>query len=85
MVKMYGLDFTSKLLKKNNEIPPITIRTNTLKTTRKELMLLLKKEGLLPREGQWCPESIVFDNLSNMEKINIFKKDYFTFKMKVQC
>ena len=76
-VKMYGLDFTSKLLKKNNEIPPITIRTNTLKTTRKELMLLLKKEGLLPREGQWCPESIVFDNLSNIGENKYFQEGLF--------
>lgn len=43
--KNYGENFTKKLLKANNEKPPFTIRVNTLKTNKKELMKNLKDFG----------------------------------------
>ena len=41
----YGEEFTKKLLKSNNEKPPFTIRVNTLKTNRDELIKNLTKAG----------------------------------------
>lgn len=41
----YGEEFTKKLLKANNEKPPFTIRVNTLKTNRDELIKNLTKAG----------------------------------------
>jgi len=41
----YGEEFTKKLLKSNNEKPPFTIRVNTLKTNRDELIKSLTKAG----------------------------------------
>lgn len=43
--KNYGEDFTKKLLKANNEMPPFTIRVNTLKTNKIDLMDNLKELG----------------------------------------
>ncbi|WP_277250917.1 16S rRNA (cytosine(967)-C(5))-methyltransferase RsmB [Peptoniphilus vaginalis] len=43
--KNYGEEFTKKLLKSNNEKPPFTIRVNTLKTNRDELIKNLTKAG----------------------------------------
>lgn len=43
--KNYGEDFTKKLLKANNEMPPFTIRVNTLKTSKSDLMNNLKELG----------------------------------------
>lgn len=76
-IREFGLDFTTSLLKKNNEIPPITIRTNTLKITRKDLMQLLQKERMLVKEGQWCPEAIIINNISNIERNKCFQKGLF--------
>lgn len=39
----YGEEFTKKLLKANNEMPPFTIRVNTLKTSKSDLMNNLKE------------------------------------------
>ena len=39
----YGEEFTKKLLKANNEVPPFTIRVNTLKTSKSDLMSNLKE------------------------------------------
>lgn len=41
----YGEDFTKKLLKANNEKPSFTIRVNTLKTNREELIKSLTNDG----------------------------------------
>lgn len=76
-LKEYGKDFTVDLLKKNNEVPSISIRTNTLKISRKNLMELLQKEGIMVRKGQWCPESIIIENVSNIEKNKYFQKGLF--------
>ena len=43
--KNYGEDFTKKLLKTNNEMPPFTIRVNTLKTSKSDLMNNLREMG----------------------------------------
>lgn len=48
--KNYGENFTKKLLKANNEKPPFTIRVNTLKTNKKDLMKNLKDLGFEIRE-----------------------------------
>lgn len=76
-IREFGLDFTISLLKKNNEIPPITIRTNTLKINRNELMNLLQEEGMLVKEGQWCPEAIIINNVSSIEKNKCFQRGFF--------
>lgn len=41
----YGEEFTKKLLKANNEMPPFTIRVNTLKTSKSDLMNNLREMG----------------------------------------
>lgn len=42
----FGESFTEELLKSNNETAPLTVRVNSLKTTREELENTLKKKGL---------------------------------------
>lgn len=76
-IKEYGEDFTIELLKANNSIPTITLRTNTLKITKKELMKTLAEEGFKVKEGQWSPEAILVENLSNIENIESFKKGLY--------
>lgn len=55
----YGEEFTKKLLKANNEMPPFTIRVNTLKTSKSDLMTNLKELG-------FEIEEIVYDNALNI-------------------
>lgn len=45
-LKRYGLAETETRLKANNEIPPLTIRVNSLKTTPAELLARLAREGV---------------------------------------
>lgn len=55
----YGEEFTKKLLKANNEMPPFTIRVNTLKTNKSDLMSNLK-------ELSFEIEETVYDNALNI-------------------
>lgn len=55
----YGEEFTKKLLKANNEMPPFTIRVNTLKTSKSDLMNNLK-------ELSFEIEETVYDNALNI-------------------
>lgn len=55
----YGEEFTKKLLKANNEMPPFTIRVNTLKTSKSDLMSNLKELG-------FEIEETVYDNALNI-------------------
>ena len=57
--KNYGEEFTKKLLKANNEMPPFTIRVNTLKTSKSDLMSNLKELG-------FEIEETVYDNALNI-------------------
>lgn len=57
--KNYGEEFTKKLLKANNEMPPFTIRVNTLKTSKSDLMSSLKELG-------FEIEETVYDNALNI-------------------
>lgn len=57
--KNYGEEFTKKLLKANNEMPPFTIRVNTLKTSKSDLMNNLEELG-------FEIEETVYDNALNI-------------------
>ena len=57
--KNYGEDFTKRLLKANNEKPPFTIRVNTLKTKRSDLIKNLTELG-------FEIEETIYDNALNI-------------------
>ncbi|VVB59444.1 tRNA (cytosine(49)-C(5))-methyltransferase [uncultured archaeon] len=55
-----------------NKYPDFVIRVNTLKTTVKELVVFLRKEGIIAEPIDWSP-----DALRIMEKTNVFKLSSF--------
>jgi 16S rRNA (cytosine967-C5)-methyltransferase len=52
-MKDYGRQFTEELLKANNEVPPFTIRCNSLKTTKQQLMTMLVEENIECSHGRY--------------------------------
>lgn len=58
-VSRLGPEATERLLHANNETPPLSIRTNTLKTNRTALLSRLAEEGVQCSESSWTPEGIV--------------------------
>ncbi len=61
--KRFGAEETTKLCNAINTIPPITIRTNTLKTNREELITAIKNEAeRIESSIPYAPDAISFFN-----------------------
>jgi 16S rRNA (cytosine967-C5)-methyltransferase len=56
-----------------NQQPDLAIRVNTLKTSSKELIAILRKEGVAAEPIDWSP-----DALHIIEKTNVFKLSSFS-------
>lgn len=58
-IKRYGAEGAEALCKMNNEPPALSLRTNTLKTTREELCTYLTKAGIEHTISEWTEEGIL--------------------------
>jgi len=77
-LQRYGQKETSQLCNALNTIPPITIRTNTLKTTRENLLNLLKKEVEKIECTTYSPDGIsFFKPYSSIPEMKGFKDGWF--------
>lgn len=61
-LSLFGVDFTEELCRANNKKPDLTLRVNTLKTGRDELVSLLRKEGHDAGPGLYGKNSVVVKN-----------------------
>jgi 16S rRNA (cytosine967-C5)-methyltransferase len=58
-----GPEATTARLIANNQIPPLTVRVNTLKTDPAALMARLAAEGVESRPGRFSPVGLIFEAL----------------------
>lgn len=73
----FGECFTEELLKSNNETPPLSIRVNTLKTSREELQAQLEKEGIETQRAKYIENALIINNPSSITKMEAFSKGLF--------
>jgi 16S rRNA (cytosine967-C5)-methyltransferase len=57
----YGPTATAARLAANNEIPPLTVRVNTLRTDAAALRARLAAEGVASRPGRFSPVGLIFE------------------------
>jgi len=60
-----GPEATAARLLANNQIPPLTVRVNTLKTDPAALMARLAAEGVEARPGRFSPVGLIFEALKS--------------------
>ncbi|HPD61698.1 MAG TPA: 16S rRNA (cytosine(967)-C(5))-methyltransferase RsmB, partial [Thermodesulfobacteriota bacterium] len=77
LAKHYGVETTLALCKANNTSPPLIIRTNTLKTTRGNLIESLHKEGLSSEPTAYSPEGILVRHPADITRLSSFQKGWF--------
>ncbi len=70
LIEEYGEDFALDLLNANNKTPNVTIRVNTIKTTRKELLKLFELKKIEACEGN-LPDSII------VKKLDVFDEQLY--------
>ncbi|MBW1800591.1 MAG: 16S rRNA (cytosine(967)-C(5))-methyltransferase RsmB [Deltaproteobacteria bacterium] len=77
-IRDWGPDFTEALLNAGNRIPPLTIRTNTLKIDRTRLMERLENVGLTVATTPYGPEGIYLkDFKGKMTGLDGFREGLF--------
>jgi 16S rRNA (cytosine967-C5)-methyltransferase len=59
----YGPQSTAARLAANNQIPPLSVRVNTLKTDPPTLMARLAEEGVTARPGRFSPVGLILEAL----------------------
>jgi 16S rRNA (cytosine967-C5)-methyltransferase len=74
----YGKKNTATLCDAVNTIPPITVRTNTLKTSPQELVKVLAKEAQQIKPTHYSPDGITFFNpMTAIHGLSAFKAGWF--------
>jgi 16S rRNA (cytosine967-C5)-methyltransferase len=76
-LERFGRDFTESLLKSNNEVPDLTVRVNTLKTSKDELEKNLNELGIETEAGRYADDAMILKNPSAFSSLDIFKKGHF--------
>lgn len=66
LLKQYDIKFVTELLNANNAVPDISLRVNTLKTTREEVFKLLSLKKVDCRKGN-LEDSIIAKKLNDFE------------------
>lgn len=74
----FGYEFTEELLKANNKTPSLNIRVNTLKISRNDLKIKLKKRGFECLNGDLSKDALKVLNPYKITDTADFKEGLFT-------
>ena len=61
-IKIFGPEETMSLCSANNELPPLTLRVNTLKISREEFKQKLAAAGFTPQATKYSPDGIILND-----------------------
>jgi len=73
-----GLDGTRRILQALNRIPPITLRVNTARISREDLLLQLAGEGVAAGPGKLSETAIILEDRTAPWKIEAFREGLCT-------
>ena len=76
-LKRFGFTDTVKICQADNKIPPLVIRTNTLKISRQNLKEILEKENITVKEGIFTEEALYVKGLPNITKFPAYREGLF--------
>ncbi len=72
-----GIDETIELCKANNRIPPLSLRTNTMKTSRAKLLAEMRREVPQAIPSPFSPEGVLIDPPVPLSRIPRFREGWF--------
>ena len=76
-LKQYGKENTVKILEGLSDRPPLTIRVNTLKTNKSDLMQELNLCGVRAQEVPFLTNALNIENTGSIESLKPFKDGKF--------
>jgi len=76
-INIFGPEDTMSLCSANNEIPPLTVRVNTLKTSRDEFAQKLTAAGFTATPTKYSPDGIILtDSSGPIQNTNFFSEGF---------
>jgi 16S rRNA (cytosine967-C5)-methyltransferase len=76
-IKIFGPEETKSLCSANNELPPLTLRVNTLKISREDLKQKLIAAGFTFEATKYSPDGIILKSLTQpIQKTDFFEDGY---------
>jgi 16S rRNA (cytosine967-C5)-methyltransferase len=75
-IKAFGFAPAEELCRKTLEIPPITLRTNTLRCTRKALLDRLEVEGISAQETPVSPLGVTLEKCGNPGRLSVVQEGW---------
>lgn len=77
ILSWYGKDKTKQILKASLETRDLTIRVNTKKTSKDELIEVIEKKGIEVKKGDYIPYALHLDGINYVRRIPGFKEGEF--------
>ncbi|MBO5317908.1 MAG: 16S rRNA (cytosine(967)-C(5))-methyltransferase RsmB [Oscillospiraceae bacterium] len=78
MLKEYvGKDALEPMLRANNDIPPMVVQVNTLRTTVEGLTCLLQQEGVGVQPHSWLRGCLILSGTGDLERLAAFREGLF--------
>jgi 16S rRNA (cytosine967-C5)-methyltransferase len=65
------------MMQANNDIPPMVVQVNTLRTTCIELKSILEQEGIAAEAHSWLPDCLVLSGTGSIEQLPSFRQGLF--------
>jgi 16S rRNA (cytosine967-C5)-methyltransferase len=76
-IKFFDVKETMSLCSANNEIPPLTVRVNTLKTSREEFAQKLTDKSFTATSAKYSPDGIILtDSAGAIQNTNFFSEGF---------
>jgi len=76
-VKEFGPEVALRICAANNQKPPFTIRTNTLKITREALQRRLQEAGILAQATLYSPDGLTLPKTPDLMKDPLFQEGMY--------
>lgn len=77
LLKEHDADFIEGLLSANNDVPELSVRVNTLKTKRDDLIEELKSEGFDAQESRYAPDGLIVKGMASPTNSKAFNDGLF--------
>ena len=76
-IEMLGVEETLKLCESDNQVPPLSIRVNTLKISQEELESWLRREEIEVERSAVVPDGLRIQDYPSLTSLEAFKKGWF--------
>ena len=72
-----GKERMERMLQANNEIPPMVVQVNTLRTTAAELTVMLEEIGISVQPHSWMEDALILSGTGSIEQLEAFQNGLF--------